>query len=562
MNQRGVMAESARLDCIVIGYNETPFGEYESTLRRYGEDSEAYRDLKFSFIDHEAGKLNYIDLLNHVYREALGPVHRDFRSGDIPSLGAVYLTSYLRRRGLHATYINLFQYEKERLVEMLASNPRSVAITTTFYVLNDPVIEMVQFIRRHNPDVRIVVGGPLIANHERRYSGNDLAVVLDDLGADYYVVEGQGELTLARIVQRLRDGQEPSDVPNVILAAEGGPVRAGRYRINPAEPENNSLDENFIDWAGFAESPLGPTLQTRTARSCAYSCSFCAYPMRAGNLTLANLGSVTHELDAMAAMGTKNVVFIDDTFNVPIKRFKELCKLMIERKYGFNWFSYFRCSNSDAEAIDLAAQSGCRGVFLGIESGSPRILTNMNKAATVEKYIDGMKRLHQHGIQTFASFILGFPGETEETVDETIEFLQVTKPDYYRTQLWYCEPGTPVDGKRAQYGITGQGFNWRHNTMESLEGMDHIDRMFLTLKDSSWLPQWSFDFWIIPYLLGRGLQLDQFKTLMKLAHQLLSLEIASVPAQQKLSLQREYTQRMVGLVKQWNAPTLQAAGGR
>lgn len=226
--------------------------------------------------------------------------------------------------------------------------------------------------------------------------------------------------------------------------------------------------------------------------------------MRAGSLTLAGMDAVARELDAMAELGTQNVVFIDDTFNVPLKRFKELCRLLIERRYGFNWFSYFRCSNSDDEAVDLAAQSGCRGVFLGIESGSPRILANMNKAATVEKYVSGMKRLHAHGILTFASFILGFPGETEETVEETLAFIQETRPDYYRTQLWYCEPGTAVDAKRQQYGITGQGFIWRHDTMESLEAMDHIDRMFLTVKDSVWLPQWSFDFWIIPYLLGRG----------------------------------------------------------
>ncbi|WP_141588802.1 PhpK family radical SAM P-methyltransferase [Myxococcus sp. AB056] len=554
------MAEATRRDCIVIGYNETPFDEYEAGIRRYGEDSEAYRDLKFSFIELEGKRLNYVDLLNHVYRRALpsGTPHAAFRSGGIPSLAAVYLSSFLRRHGHDVTYLNLFQHEKERLAELLAQNPRAVAITTTFYVLNDPVIEMVQFIRQHNPDVRIIVGGPLVSNHHRRYEGNELAVVLDDLGADIYVVESQGELTLSRVLDRLKAGQELGDVPNLIYPAEGGPVRAGRYRINPPQAESNSLDENIIDWRGMAENPLGPTLQTRTARSCAYSCSFCAYPMRAGSLTLASLDAVARELDAMAELGTQNVVFIDDTFNVPLKRFKELCRLLIERRYGFNWFSYFRCSNSDDEAVDLAAQSGCRGVFLGIESGSPRILANMNKAATVEKYVSGMKRLHAHGILTFASFILGFPGETEETVDETLAFIQETRPDYYRTQLWYCEPGTAVDAKRQQYGITGQGFIWRHDTMESLEAMDHIDRMFLTMKDSVWLPQWSFDFWIIPYLLGRGLKTEQFKALMRLAHQLLALEIASVSSETKRVQQRDYVGQMEALVRQWSGASSQA----
>ena len=75
--------------------------------------------------------------------------------------------------------------------------------------------------------------------------------------------------------------------------------------------------------------------------------------------------------------------------------------------------------------------------------------------------------------------------------------------------------------------------------------MDQIDRVFLTVKESLWLPQWSFDFWTIPYLIGRGISLPQFKELMTLAHKLLALEIASVPSANKSSMQQEYLQAMV-----------------
>jgi p-methyltransferase len=238
------------------------------------------------------------------------------------------------------------------------------------------------------------------------------------------------------------------------------------------------------------------------------------------------------------------VVFIDDTFNVPFPRFKDICRLMIRKKYPFKWFSYFRCSNSDEEAIQLMAESGCAGVFLGIESGSPTILQNMNKAATIEKYVKGIEWLRQYGILTFGSFIVGFPGETDETVQETIDFLNETKPDYFRAQLWYCEPGTPIQQRREEFGINGEGFVWSHNMMDSAEAMDHIDRMCLTIKDSVWLPQWSFDFWSIPYLLGKGFTLDKFKHLMASAHKLLALEIASVPPAQRRSLQQEYLNSM------------------
>ena len=264
-----------------------------------------------------------------------------------------------------------------------------------------------------------------------------------------------------------------SDVPNIAYNENGMLHRTA------TRAENNSLDTNYINWQSFPDEELGTTLQTRTARSCAFKCSFCNYPARAGALSLTSLDVLEQEFDSMRALGNvENLVFIDDTFNVPFPRFKDICRLMIKNNYAFNWFSYFRCSNSDEEAIELMARSGCKGVFLGIESGSPEILTNMNKAATIEKYHKGIELLRKYGIMTFGSFIVGFPGETSQTVQETIDFINEAKPDYFRAQMWYCEPGTPIQNQRSKYQIEGDGFVWTHSTMDSLEAMDHIDRLF------------------------------------------------------------------------------------
>jgi p-methyltransferase len=117
--------------------------------------------------------------------------------------------------------------------------------------------------------------------------------------------------------------------------------------------------------------------------------------------------------------------------------------------------------------------------------------------------------------------------------------------------MWYCEPGTPIENQREKFQIDGEGFVWRHATMDSLEAMDHIDRMFLTVKESTWLPQWSFDFWIIPYLMGKGISLPQFKSFMSEAHNLLALEIASVPGDQKRTQQQKHLANMVTGAKSW-----------
>jgi len=541
----------SQVDCIVVGYNEIPFETYAKLLGNYSEDSEAYRDLKFSFVEVDGRPTNYVELLNHVMEvasETKSPLIK-FRSGEIPSLAAVYLSNILRKQGLATRYINLFQEEKEKFRELLKQNPTCVALTTTFYVLNFPVNEMVQFIREQNPSVKIIVGGPLVSNHIRNYPAEeDLKSSLADLGADYYVIDSQGEATLGKLVSALKAGRTAAGVANLIYL-EGN--RLIRTLLNP---ENNDLDEVDIDWNSFArEEDLGATIQMRTARSCAFKCAFCIYPTRAGKLTLAGLETVERELDSIRSIGNvKNVVFIDDTFNVPLPRFKDLCRMMIDRKYGFEWYSYFRCSNSDEEAIELMQQSGCKGVFLGIESGSPTILKNMNKAASIERYAEGISMLREHGITTFGSFILGFPGETEETVEETIAFIREHKPDFYRAQMWYCEPGTPIFREKERYEIEGDGFVWKHKSMTSPEAMDHIERMFLQVKESLWLPQWSFDFWFIPYFTGKGLSVSQFKEFIAFADHLLAMDIAAVPGDEKKRLQRNYIKQMVRQVKGWS----------
>lgn len=550
------MSDGSRLDCVTIGYYEPRFEEYEKVIRQFGEDSEAYRDLKLSFVSVGGRRMTYPELLSCSLRLARGgsPDGEDeFKSGDIPNLGAVYLTSFLRRRGLKAKYVNLFLHEREKLAEYLAQRPLCVAITTTFYGLNAPVIEMVAAIREHDERVKIVVGGPLVANHYRRYPPEEFLLALDDIGADIYVIESQGEWTLWQTVECLKQGGDLSRVPNIVYRDDDGELqRTGAMR------ESNSLDENFVDWRHFVEESLGRTLQTRTARSCAFSCSFCAYPTRAGKLTLARLDTVEQELDSMREVGAKSVVFIDDTFNVPLPRFKDICRLLIRKQYGFDWFSYFRCSNSDEEAFDLMAQSGCRGVFLGIESGSNQILVNMDKHAAVDQYGKGIRLLRERRILTFGSFITGFPGETAETVRETVDFIKESGLDYYRSQIWYCEPGTPIFFQKEKYGIRGEGFSWAHDTMHSSEAMDHVDRTFLDITESQWLPQWSFDFWIIPYLMGKGFSRDRLARFMTQANRMLALEVAPGPPRESQAIREQCLAAIVEDLADWQPAALAA----
>src|SRR5262249_52255680 len=237
-----------------------------------------------------------------------------------------------------------------------------------------------------------------------------------EIGADVYIYDSQGESTLSRVLNEFREGRKDlSGIPNLIYAVDN------KYRSTPRVIEDNNMDENGMDWSLFDKDFYTPTVQTRTARSCAFKCSFCRYPAVAGGLALTSVDILEKELRFLDQAGVRNLVFIDDTFNVPLTRFKDLCRMMIRNEFDFNWFSFFRCSNSDDQAFDLMKESGCRGVFLGIESGDKTILKHMNKAADVERYKYGIEKLQERDIFTFASIIVGFPGETDESVNNTMK---------------------------------------------------------------------------------------------------------------------------------------------
>jgi len=513
------MSTNNVIDCIIVGHNDMDFSLVHEQLKRIGKHSGAYIDLKANSVRIGGEQITYMDLLNRVLKQTTGRDHRLYAC-ELPHLGAAYLKNFLYKRNFNVEIVNSFNYERERLKELLAQSPRAVAITTTLYVDYGPIVDIVKFVRKHNPDTRIIVGGPHIFSICSDRDEETQEYIFQEIGADIYIFDSQGELTLSRILAALRSQKRPdlSGIPNLTYTFDNL-----EFHRTPRAIEDNDMDENAIDWSHFGRDYYVPTVQMRTARSCAFKCAFCRYPAFAGSLNLTSLNVVERELMLLHSSGVKNVVFIDDTFNVPLPRFKELCRIMIKNRFNFNWFSFFRCSNADDEAFDLMKQSGCKGVFLGIESGDPRILKNMNKFADVERYRYGIRMLKERDIVTFATIIVGFPGENEESIRNTTNFLEETSVMFYRLELYYHYTNVPIHKEAEKYGIRGTGYSWKHNTMNWQQAADHLQEMYKTIKGPCILPGYMFDFWSIPYLMGKGLTIDQIKGFVAAAQDLLIL---------------------------------------
>lgn len=432
------------------------------------------------------------------------------------------LVSKLRDNNIDVDYFPYVDNSNElQLVEYLNSSECLVVITTTIYVSPQPIFKLVKIIRSSKSNQKIVVGGPFINENSKGVNSELIAGLLDTLNVDFIIDSNEGEGSLTDLVNALKNKTDLGNVPNLYYRN----VLGSKYTFQ--KKENNAIEDLPIDFETFMNGK-NDFYSLRTAKSCPYSCSFCNFPLRSGKYTYSNVEFIKTELKKVCSDGKRKYVsFIDDTFNIPLSRFKSILQMIVDEGINVSWNSYLRSDQIDDEAIDLMKRSGCIGVFLGVESGSDFQLERMNKRSKREDYISVIGKLKEKEIITYASFIVGFPGETLDTVRETISFIEEAKPDFYRAQVWYCDTKTPIYDQKDLYSISGEGFDWSHKTMDCYEASDIVNFLFCNVSNSIWVPQEGFDLWSIYFLMGNGWKLEKIKSFLNCFNMCVSDEINS-----------------------------------
>lgn len=515
----------AALDALILGFFEKDFAAMAARLKLFSDRSGAYHELTTNSLLVNGARRTYIDVLNRLGTEAQGGQFY-LNPFEQPNLGVAYLASFLTRRGLDVEIVNFVNSGLNRLSALLSTGPRTVVVTTTYYVTEEPVTDIVKYIRSVNPDVIVIVGGPRVLNICSGLPRNRRDAALRSIGADIYVNDSQGEDTLAHVLHCLRLGNRGTLalIPNILFRDQEG------FTETAHKPENNSLNANAVDWNLFNREYVTPTVFMRTARSCPFKCLFCEYPSSAGMHTTSDIDVVVGEIEWLVHAGVKNIIFIDDTFNVPLPRFRRILEKVRDRQLKFNWVSFFRCSNADQEVFDLMESTGCLGVYLGIESGDDYILGKMEKYTTLDKYEKGIHELHTRGILTLASMIVGYPGETHMTVDNTINFLSRTPLDFFSVQLYFHNPMAPIEKHREEFGIEGAHYSWKHLTMDWQEATEQKERVILSTKGPTLLPLYGLSIWAFPYLLQSGLSIDDLRRFLGRSQQMLLRSLGDNPA--------------------------------
>lgn len=428
-----------------------------------------------------------------------------------PPLGLGALSAYLKSNGIRVKVIDALKdnINKDKILEILAKeNPDAVGINCLSAFYNE-VIELSLLIKQKN--LRCLIGGvhPTFLPYK----------TLVDSKADF-VLCGESEISLTKLIKN-------NFVNNNIR---------GVYSLKNLSDENQlvlkgeiieDLDEApFTDWDElnpnlYPKAPHGAIAKNfpigiiSTSRGCPYECTFCASPQfYERKIRFRSPENVIQEIKYLIEQyGVKEIHFEDDNLTLKRDHIEKICNLLIENKIKISWAcpNGIRADKVDKDLIKLMKQSGCYYFAYGIESANIKILNNIKKHETIDIINKSINIADECGISCQGFFIFGLPGETKETIQETINFAK--KSRLSRAQFLIldvlpgCELWTTLKGEFTP--------NFAKNSYKEPEWIPKC----LTKKDLLKAQSKAFKiFYLRPFIffkLLKSVKIDQIKFLLK-----------------------------------------------
>ena len=366
--------------------------------------------------------------------------------------GLGYIAAALLQDGhqVEVLDINANRWTKSEVAERIQQVDYQVVgigglITTYKYVK-----WLIPLLRKYHPEGKILVGDNGASSMPHLY--------LQKGGADVVVV-GEGDITIGKLLRALEQGKALSEV-NGICFVKDGSVRwtSSRKRIDNIDnllyPAWDLFPIEIYLNGPIRVEGIKPQrhLGVSATRGCPYPCTFC-YPCFGRIVRMRSAASIIREIKFLKKRyDIRATGFSDDLFMVDRKRFLEFCKGMINEKLNLIWGCTGRVNLVDEEMLRLMKAAGCVRIGYGIESGSQKMLDSMKKKVTVEQARRAIELTRKVGIICDTSFIIGVPGETRETVRETIDFIK--EMDITISGFFYATPypGTELYRQAKQMG--------------------------------------------------------------------------------------------------------------
>jgi anaerobic magnesium-protoporphyrin IX monomethyl ester cyclase len=354
----------------------------------------------------------------------------DYQEGDLDAdffqtpYGLLSLGAQALRAGHQVKVFNLSGFAWSRVEEVVAALDADVFALSCWTANRRGVGVTVKEIRKRHPNAHIVVGGPHATPLPREVMRHYPEI--DTLCA------GESEASFMEIVERLAQGHSTKGVAGTWYR-EGNDIVQASSRDSIRDLDTLASPHAYFDTHIFM-----------TSRGCPWACTFCGAESSWGRGFRGQ--SVPYVLDALehatSRARVKMLQIKDDTFTTNKKRVLELCRGIRDRKLKFLWSCDTRVDVLNEELLYEMRQAGCQRLSLGVETGSPSILKNIDKRITVDEIVAAADMAKKYGVHVRFYMMLGNRGETAQTFRETLDFLARAKPHQYIFSCLSVFPGT------------------------------------------------------------------------------------------------------------------------
>lgn len=447
---------------------------------------------QFQVLTRSGEPASLVNLMRLLRQGTRPPVMEQGWRGTNPMAG-YYLESFLKRHGYAAQAV--FDWEDDRaLKKAMNGDPLAVAFSTTYVTDNHMLAQCIQELRHIVGDLPIIVGGPYIWKQrlqwerdsalpatqvaEYRQFGVDPQAeclfgssVPTSLTSPLYIAHEFGEYTLLKVCKALESCSPISGLPNTIV------WERSCWNIGAEQPEPVNLNLDYTRWEMVDEMP--DLVPIRTSVGCPFRCRYCDFIELHPKVIKRAPQSILEEVQTANRRGGRFFNLIDDNIFLTKDRIADLTTTIIQHEIPMVWGGFFRVDRIDDKNIEPLYQSGCRYGMCGIESADDDQLDRMRKGCRQDEVRRGIDLATAAGIQLLMTYILGYPGETSTSIDNTIAFINRLEAEHkgyasYQVYPFYLLPSTSVDSleMRREYKLFGRHANWQHATMNADEARD------------------------------------------------------------------------------------------
>ena len=395
-------------------------------------------------------------------------------AGNLP-IGLMYIAAVLQKAGYQVEILDAFiaagfQKNSEAITvgmpfeqikqEIITRKPDIVGVSGPFTCQIENSIKVSNLAKEVNPNIWTVTGGPHVTLVPKEF--------LEEAKNVDIAVASEGEYAMLDVAQAFEGKKQLSEIQGIAYRQNG------EVTVNQPRPLIQDLDE--IPYPAYdlvnMEQYLNPekigyrSFQNRaismiTSRGCPFNCCFCAVHLHMGQKFRAHSAEyvLNHIQYVVEKFNVKNIFFEDDNLTLDLKRFEAICDGIIKRKIKIGWETPngVRADCLNLELLKKMKQSGCQSIFVGVESGDQQILDSVIcKNLDLNRVVEFAENAQKIGLKTGAFYIIGFPGETKQNMQRTVDFALELKRKYDVGMHLFA--ATPSYGTRLYEECKAKGY--------------------------------------------------------------------------------------------------------